>query len=89
MLGKTFLPFILAQSALRMVILGIVYSHEIVFTQLMTSDNVCCGINWHRRLFSEWRRTVELFIKFSQQLNATNRPKYEIVYSVSIPNRYK
>ena len=44
-LGKTFLPLVLAQSALRVVILGIVYSHEIVFTQLMTSDNVCCGIN--------------------------------------------
>ena len=42
-LGKTFLPLVLAQSALRVVILGIVY--EIVFTQLMTSDNVCCGIN--------------------------------------------
>jgi hypothetical protein len=28
----------------------------------------------------------ELFIKFSQQLNAKNRPKYEIEYSVSIPN---
>jgi hypothetical protein len=44
-LGKTFLPFVLAQNALRVVILGIVYSHEIVFTHLMTSDNVCCGIN--------------------------------------------
>jgi hypothetical protein len=44
-LGKTFLPLVLAQSALRVVILGIVYSHEIVFTQPMTSDNVCCGIN--------------------------------------------
>ena len=44
-LGKTFLPFVLAQSALRVVILDIVYSHEIVFTQLMKSDNVFCGIN--------------------------------------------
>ena len=44
-LRKTFLPFVLAQSALRVVILGIVYSHEIVFTHLITSDNVCCGIN--------------------------------------------
>ena len=39
-LGKTFLPFVLTQSALRVAILGIVYSHEIVFTQPMTSDNV-------------------------------------------------
>ena len=44
-LGKTFLPFVLAQNALRVVIHGIVYSHEIVFTQPMTSDNVFCGIN--------------------------------------------
>jgi hypothetical protein len=44
-LGKTFLRFVLAQSALRVVILGIVYSHEIVFSQPMTSDNVFCGIN--------------------------------------------
>ena len=44
-LGKTFLPFVLAQSALRVVIFDIVYSHEIVFTHLMTSDNVCCGTN--------------------------------------------
>ena len=44
-LGKTFLPFGLAQNALRVVIHGIVYSHEIVFTQPMTSDNVFCGIN--------------------------------------------
>jgi hypothetical protein len=43
-LGKTFLPFVLAQSVPRVVILGIVYSHEIVFTQLMTSDNVFCRI---------------------------------------------
>ena len=42
-LGKTFLPFVLAQNALRVVIHGIV--HEIVFTQPMTSDNVFCGIN--------------------------------------------
>ena len=41
---KTFRPFVLAQSALRMVILGIVYNHKIVFTQLMTSNNVFCGI---------------------------------------------
>jgi hypothetical protein len=46
---------------------------------------------WHKlaysstRLFSKWRTTVEIFIKFSQKLNATNRPKYEIEYSVSIP----
>jgi hypothetical protein len=36
------------QNALRVVIHGshgIVYSHEIVFTQPMTSDNVFCGIN--------------------------------------------
>ena len=39
-LGKTFLPFVLAQNALRLVIHGIVYSDEIVFTQPMTSDNV-------------------------------------------------
>jgi hypothetical protein len=39
-LGKTFLPFVLAKNALRVAILGIVYSHEIVFTQPMTSDNV-------------------------------------------------
>ena len=44
-LSKTFLPFVLAQKALRVVIHGIVYSHEIVFTQPMTSDNVFCGIN--------------------------------------------
>ena len=48
-LVKTFLPFVLAQNALRVVIYavlyGIVYSHEIVFTQPMTSDNVFCGIN--------------------------------------------
>jgi hypothetical protein len=44
-LGKTFLPFVLAQSVLCVVILSIVYSHEIVFTQLMTSDNVFCDIN--------------------------------------------
>ena len=78
-LGKTLLPFVSAQNTLRVAILGIVYSHEIVFTQPMTSD----------RLFSKWRTTVELFIKFSQQLNPTNRPKYEIKYSASIPNRYK
>jgi hypothetical protein len=37
-LGKTFLTFVLAQNALRVVIHGIVlfvYSHEIVFTQPM------------------------------------------------------
>ena len=73
--GKTFLPLVLAQSALRVVILGIVYSHEIVFTQLMTSDNVCCGIN--------------VYFQNGGQLNATNRPKYKIKYSISIPNRYK
>jgi hypothetical protein len=33
-LGKTFLPLVLAQNALRVVIQA----------QLMTSDNVCCGI---------------------------------------------
>ena len=47
-LGKTFLPFVLAQNALRVVIHGShgnVYSHKIVFTQPMTSDNVFCGIN--------------------------------------------
>jgi hypothetical protein len=44
-LGKTFLPFVLAQNALRVVIYGIFYSREIVFTQPMTSDNVFCGIN--------------------------------------------
>jgi hypothetical protein len=44
---------------------------------------------WHKCLFSKWRTTVELFITFSQQLNATNRPKYKIKYSVSIPNGYK
>jgi hypothetical protein len=41
-LYKTFLPFVLAQNALRVVIHTIVYSHEIVFTQpmtRMTSDN--------------------------------------------------
>jgi hypothetical protein len=41
----TFLPFVLAQNALRVVIHGIVYSHEIVFTQPMMSDNVFCAIN--------------------------------------------
>ena len=44
-LGKTLLPFVSAQNTLRVVILGNVYSHEIVFTQPMTSDNVFCGIN--------------------------------------------
>jgi hypothetical protein len=44
-LGKTLLPFVSAQNTLRVAILGIVYSHEIVFTQPMTSDNVFCGIN--------------------------------------------
>ena len=44
-LGKTFMPFVLAQNALRVVIHGIVYSHEIEFTQPMTSDNIFCGIN--------------------------------------------
>jgi hypothetical protein len=46
-LGKTLLPFVSAQNTLRVAILGIVYkySHEIVFTQPMTSDNIFCGIN--------------------------------------------
>jgi hypothetical protein len=43
---KTLLPFVSAQNTLRVaIILGIVYSHEIVFTQPMTSDTVFCGIN--------------------------------------------
>jgi hypothetical protein len=44
-LGKTLLPFVSAENTLRVAILGIVYSHEIVFTQPMTSDNVFRGIN--------------------------------------------
>ena len=44
-LGKTFPPFVVAQSAQQVVILGIVYSHQIVFTQPMTLDNVFCGVN--------------------------------------------
>jgi hypothetical protein len=36
---------IYTQRNITSIILGIVYSHEIVFTHLMTSDNVCCGIN--------------------------------------------
>jgi hypothetical protein len=37
-LGKTFLPFVLAENALRVVILGFVYSHEIVFTVYPAND---------------------------------------------------
>jgi hypothetical protein len=39
-LVKTLLPFVSARNTLRVAILGIIYSHEIVFTQPMTSDNV-------------------------------------------------
>jgi hypothetical protein len=42
---QNFAAFVSAQNTLRVAILGIVYSHEIVFTQPMTSDNVFCGIN--------------------------------------------
>ena len=44
-LGKTLLPFVSAENTLRVAIRGIVYSHEIVFTQPMTSNNVFRGIN--------------------------------------------
>ena len=44
-LGKTLLPFVSAENTLRVAILSIVYSHEIVFTQPMTSGNVFRGIN--------------------------------------------
>ena len=49
-LCKTFLPFVSAQNALRVVIHGIVYLFIVMrlcllFTQPMTSDNVFCGIN--------------------------------------------
>jgi hypothetical protein len=44
-LGKTLLPFVSAENTLRVATLGIVYSHEIVFTQPMTLDNVFRGIS--------------------------------------------
>ena len=64
-LGKTFLSFVLAQNALRVVIHGIVYGHEIVFTQPMTSDNIFCGKISIRACFQNGGRLLTFYKIFS------------------------
>jgi hypothetical protein len=73
-LGKTFLPFVLAQNALRVVIQGIVYSHEIVFTQPMTSDNYFVAKLAYALIF-KMADNCSNFLKFNQIFSATKRDK--------------